>query len=176
MGLVSKLQLRGIVGSRGEASSLLQSAGDAVLVQRGTPRWLLLSCPCGCKAELPINLDSRAGPAWRLYTHATQGLSIFPSVWRDTDCHSHFIIWRDMIMLFVRANEDFQSSRPVQDVTALSEVLRKEIPAVGYISYVDLADSVGAVPWDSLDACRYLVKNGVFHEGLGKRRGMFRRA
>ena len=169
------MKLKGTVGSRGDASSLLRSPGDAVLVQRGTPRWLLLSCPCGCGAELPINLDSRAGPAWRLYQHSTQGLSIFPSVWRDTDCRSHFIIWHDKILLFVRTDEDFQSPGRTQDIAALSEVLRKKIPAVGFVSYVDLADSLGAVPWDALDACRHLVKNGVLREGFGKQRGMFRR-
>src|SRR6267378_4236509 len=79
---------------------LVSAPGDAVLIERGTPRWLLLACPCGCGAELPINLDRRAGKAWRVYKHGTTTLSVYPSVWRDTDCGSHFIIWRGNILLF----------------------------------------------------------------------------
>jgi hypothetical protein len=63
MSLSPKLTLKGVVRSRRETAGLLKSPGDAILVERGTPRWLLLLCPCGCGAELPINLDSRTGPA-----------------------------------------------------------------------------------------------------------------
>jgi len=168
-----KLTLRKVVESRGEAAGILQSPGDAVLIERGRPRWLLLKCPCGCGAEFPINLDSRAGKAWRLYRKPGAGITVFPSVWRDTDCGSHFIIWRDSILLFGQADEDFVSPSHAVEIAALSETVRSRLSAARFISYVDVADSLGQIPWDVLDALRHLVRIGVAREGVGKQRGHF---
>src|ERR1700680_626575 len=90
--------IRARVNSRANASAHLKQPGDAVIVDRQGPRWLVLSCPCGCGAEVPVNLDRRAGPAWRIY-ESPRGTSIYPSVVRDTDCKSHFIIWRNNILM-----------------------------------------------------------------------------
>lgn len=171
---VPKLKLKRVVQSRGEASGFLQSPGDAVLIERGRPRWLLLACPCGCGDELPINLDSRAGAAWRLYKNAKLGVSVYPSVWRDTGCGSHFIIWRDSIILFAQYDEDLRLPGRAE-TAALSEAVRERLPATGSVSFVDVADSLGEVPWDVLDACRLLVRNGIAREGTGKQRGTFSR-
>ena len=54
-----RLRFCGTVSTRGAASTHLKSAGDAVLIERGRPRLLVLSCPCGCGEEFPINLDPR---------------------------------------------------------------------------------------------------------------------
>src|SRR5258708_7376675 len=64
------LALKSTVESRASAADLLKSPGDAVLIQRGQPRWLILKCPCGCGDEIPVNLDRRAGKAWRFYGDA----------------------------------------------------------------------------------------------------------
>src|ERR1039457_1764232 len=93
------VSLKSVVGSRAEAEGLLRMPGDAVLIQRGQPRWLLLKCPCGCGDEIPLKLDQRAGKSWRLDGDAKSAVTLFPSVWRDTGCRSHFIIWRDRILL-----------------------------------------------------------------------------
>src|SRR6266478_332599 len=95
-----------VVPTRGEASAYLKAPGDAVIVERGRPRLLMLSCPCGCGEELPINLDARAGPAWRLYRNRRTGMSLFPSVWRESGCESHFVVWGDKIFLFGQYEED----------------------------------------------------------------------
>ena len=175
MKLTPKVHLKKIVQSRGDAAGILKAPGDAVLIERGTPRWLLLACPCGCGAELPINLDARAGKAWRLYRHGSAGFSVFPSVWRDTDCESHFIIWRGNILLFGKDEEDFGSPREMAEIAALGELVRMRIPATGFISFVEVADSMNEVPWDILDALRHLVRIGFLREGAGKQRGSFSR-
>jgi Family of unknown function (DUF6527) len=175
MMLTPKLNLKKVVQSRSEAASILSAPGDAVLIERGTPRWLLLACPCGCGAELPINLDGRAGKAWRLYKHGGSGLSIFPSVWRDTDGGSHFIIWRGTIHLFGEDDYDYRSPREMAESVALSELVRARIPRTGFISYVKVADSIEEDPWDVLDALRYLARIGFLREGVGKQRGTFSR-
>ena len=93
------LSLKSIVESRAEVGSQLEAPGDGVLIIREQPRWLLLKCPCGCDDEIPVNLDLRAGKAWRIYRGRDEQLTLFPSVWRDTGCRSHFIIRSGHILL-----------------------------------------------------------------------------
>jgi len=170
-----KLHFRGTVSTRNEASVHVKSPGDAVLIERGRPRWLLLSCPCGCGEIFPINLDPRAGPAWRLYRNRKSGLSVFPSVWRESGCLSHFIIWRDKILLLGENEEEFDASTEDDGVAQLIDSVRDRLPDEGLISFSEIADAVDAVPWDVLRICRRLVRIGSAREGKGKKRGSFGR-
>src|SRR5258708_39899322 len=96
------IRLQGTVSTRSEASGHLKSPGDSVLIERGRPRWVLLSCPCGCGEDFPINLDPRAGPAWTLYGNPPRGLRLFPSRWGGTGRSGQFSIWRVTVSLFGR--------------------------------------------------------------------------
>jgi hypothetical protein len=145
------------------------------LIERGRPRWLLLMCPCGCGEEFPINLDPRAGPAWRLYLNSRTGLTLFPSVWRDTGCESHYIIWRNNIYLFGRYGDDFENEEQAADVIALTDSVRDRLPSEGLILYSEIADALNAIPWDVLTVCRRLVRMGIAREGRDKERGCFGR-
>ena len=169
------LSLKAVVGSRAEVANQLQSPGDAVLIQRGQPRWLLLKCPCGCGDEIPVNLDKRAGKAWRLYGDAQAPVTLFPSVWRDTGCESHFIIWRGEILLFGGLSDDVSSPRVDPRRGLLSKEVLKTWPSEGWTSYVEIADMLDEIPWDVLDACRQLVRDGSLIEGRGEERDRFRR-
>ncbi len=175
MSLRTELQLKAVVQSLRETAGLLKFPGDAVLVSRGRPRWLLLLCPCGCGAELPVNLDSRAGPAWRLYQDQRQRISVYPSVWRDTDCGSHFIIWRDKILLFGDDSGFLRSTEPSGDTADLRAAVLGRLTESDLVSYIELADEFGEIPWDVLDVCRYLARAGILREGTGKNRGTFGR-
>ena len=167
------LTLRAVLSSRTEMTDELSQPGDAVLIERGVPRWLLLKCPCGCGEDIPVNLDARAGDAWRLYRKARSGLSLYPSVWRDTGCESHFIIWHDKIHLFGERNDEItwadQSSR-----RALAARVLARFPSSQWVSAVELADLLGEVPWEVQDACRFLAHTGEVIEGRGAQRGVFR--
>ncbi|MHB8345879.1 MAG: DUF6527 family protein [Acidiferrobacterales bacterium] len=169
------LSLKSVVGSRAEVADKLKLPGDAVLIQRGPPRWLLLKCPCGCGDEIPVNLDRRAGKAWRYYTGTTSEVTLFPSVWRDTGCGSHFIIWRNQILLFGGQDDDVSSSPVHPDLVSLSRRVLEKWPSEGWTSYVDVADWLGEIPWDVLDASRYLTRAGSLIEGRDQHRAMFRR-
>ena len=92
----NKISFTGKFSSRDEAGASLKMSGDTALVHRGVARMLLMNCPCGCGDVLVINLDSRAGPAWRIYRRG-EAISLYPSYWRDTKCESHFILWRNII-------------------------------------------------------------------------------
>lgn len=170
-----KLSLKSIVESRAEVGSQLAEPGDAVLIIRKNPRWLLLKCPCKCDDVIPVNLDQRAGQAWRIYRGRYEQLSLFPSVWRDTGCLSHFIIWRGNIVLL--GGREIYTYRSLADPDLLSLVPRVQEawPRNGWVRYVEVADLLGEIPWDVLDACRYLVRLGALVEGRGKLRSKFRR-
>ncbi len=168
-----RLRFRATVERRGDASAHLKSSGDAVLIERGRPRMLVLSCPCGCGEEFPINLDPRSGPAWRLYGSPEKGLSLFPSVWRESGCRSHYIIWRNKILLFGRDEEDLETSLQADEFNKLTDAVRKRLPGKGLIPFSDIADGLDEVPWDVLTVCRQLVRRGIAREGKGKERGSF---
>jgi hypothetical protein len=163
---------RGTFTNRAGASPAVKAPGDVALVERGRPRWLVFACPCGCGEELPVNLDERAGPAWRLY-RSRRGTSLYPSVWRDTGCESHFIVWRDEILLF-GVGRDFEDESGVDSESLLEPVLGA-LSSDAFIGFDDIAGALGAVPWDVLDACRTLVRRGFVVEGAGRQRAKFRR-
>ena len=176
------LNLRGVVPSRHEAGSLLKEPGDAVLVERARPRLLLLSCPCGCREEFPINLDPRAGPAWRLYRRSSdprtvdgpESLSVYPSIWRESGCRSHYIIWDNRILLFGRGDDSY-AERDETPADSLTEAVFGQLPRNELTPVLAIADAIGAIPWDVLAACRRLVRVGRAREGTSKQRGWFGR-
>ena len=166
------MNVRAVVESRMQGNEYLRAPGDAVVVQRGRPRWLILSCPCGCGAELLINLDPRAGPAWRLYKDARLGYTVYPSIWRDTDCESHFIIWRDTIFLFGREDDYFGWIGTDEEKAVLVDAVRLRLNDQP-IPYWEIADQLGEIPWAVLQACRELVRRGDARESQGRDRGRF---
>lgn len=168
-----KVKFKGEVSTRVGAAERLTAPGDTILVTRGTPRWLLMRCPCGCGEEIPVNLDGRAGKAWRLYNSAKAGLTLFPSVWRDTGCRSHFILWRNQIVMCgIRQG---YSDKVTFDVKALAKRLLEIWPQEGYADYVAVADAIQEIPWDVHDACRLLVFEKKLVEADLEHRGWFMR-
>lgn len=49
-----------------------------------------LICPCGCGAELHLNLLPDERPCWHLIQHWDGLISLHPSVWRTKGCKAHF--------------------------------------------------------------------------------------
>jgi hypothetical protein len=47
-------------------------------------------CPCGCQLILHMNLLPDERPCWTVREHNDGTVSLQPSVWRKTDCRSHF--------------------------------------------------------------------------------------
>lgn len=164
---VKKIVFKGEVVQRHEANALLTEPGAAALVFRGVARSLAISCPDGCGEQLTINLDRRTGPAWRFYD-SDSGVSVFPSVWRDTGCKSHFIIWRSKIF-WCDWNEELD--------VPMDEIIQNTLAALPheFMSYVEIADKLGVVPWSVLSACRRLCRLGLAEVGTGKRQSQFRR-
>lgn len=164
----NSLNFRGLVEHRHDADERLAGPGHAVVVSRGVDRSLVLRCPDGCGETLTINLDRRTGPAWRVYLEG-QAVSLYPSVWRNTGCKSHFIIWRSRIYWcdwddpFLRTSEDFER-RVLAALTAQWQ------------TYAAVAERLSVVPWAVLSACLTLHARGAALRGDGDNRHCFRLA
>jgi uncharacterized protein DUF6527 len=168
---VLPINLKAIVKTRSDANEQLRSRGDAVLVQRDTPRWLIMLCPCGCNEVVPINFDERSGPAWEYYGDGINGLSVFPSIWRDTGCKSHFIIWYGRILLF----DVFAEDGPIIPESVLEPLVgevRKMLSSEP-IHFRNIAHTLCAIPWDVHYVCRQLVSTGYAREGNDEQKGYF---
>jgi Family of unknown function (DUF6527) len=172
----TQVKLKRTVASRADAGGLLCSPGDAVLIERGVPRWLLIACPCGCGEEFPINLDDRAGPAWHIYRSPKDELSIFPSVWRDSGCKSHYIVWRNHVYLFGDYYDSLDDFRGYPGNEDLNRKVLDALSSEGHIHFAKLADDLAEIPWDVLAACRTLVRRGLATEGVADEQGAFSRA
>jgi len=148
-----------------EAIERLKQPGDYVLVVRGTPRGIVMSCPDGCGEHVIINLDRYGGPAWRRYTSGGK-LSIYPSVWRESGCRAHFIIVRDRIYW---CGSDGASS-PAQVEKSLVFAVLEHLNHVTPLHYDTIAASLGAIPWEVVWACAALERAGLASE---PKRGYF---
>lgn len=140
------------VERRADAVPLLRLACEAVLVHRGHDRLLVIRCPCGCGDDVLLNLDRAAGPAWRLYETA-RGVSVFPSVWRETGCGSHFVVWDDRVLIFGERDWSFDSDDRDLGEAIIAVLRAHNVP----VHFEDVADRLGAVPWTILSVCRRLA-------------------
>jgi hypothetical protein len=132
-----------------------------------------MSCPDGCGDKLAINLDGRTAKAWRFFRKRNQ-VSIFPSVWRDTGCGSHFIVWNHHIVWC-----DIPGSERSVNVEDEAELRRKlmQVATVEWEHYTELAQAIDEVPWDVNWACRLLSSRGLgLVEGTGNLRGYFKKS
>lgn len=150
-----------------DAVKELESPGDYVEIVRGVSRALVMSCPDGCGETLTINLDGRAGPAWRKYVRKAR-LTVYPSVWRETGCRAHFIIWENRIV-WCGPRDDAVVT--LDDEQLMAAVL-KHLSAKVFTHYEELAEITGQIPWEVYWACRDLARAGSVVEG---KRGSFKK-
>jgi hypothetical protein len=56
-------------------------------------------CPCGCRAEVWLNLlEHEDRPTWTVQEVKSKKAQITPSVWSQTGCKSHFFIKRGRLI------------------------------------------------------------------------------
>jgi len=148
-------QWKGIVKSRSEVNPLLKEPGDLVLVYRDRLRLLIMLCPCGCGEQIVLNIDPQAGSAWRLYRteNNEEEITVYPSVWRDTGCGSHFIIWRGHILgIGYNSRVELEKELLEKVLTALTKQFQH---------YEEISAIINENPWSVLWACQRLTKQGL---------------
>jgi hypothetical protein len=143
--------MRGVTERQASAIQLLDRPGDYALVVRGVPRAIVLACPDGCGQPITLNLDPRSGKAWRTYGDISV-LSIYPSVWRDDGCKSHFIICGGLILWCGGERHE----RPEIDETSMENVQRALTG--DFHTYEEIASKCLLNPWVALWACEELVR------------------
>jgi hypothetical protein len=162
---------KGVVASEADASRLLAIPGDIAIVERGVPRLLVMKCPDGCGDTLRVNLDPRMSKAWRIYRDA-DGLSLFPSVWRDTGCESHFIIWANKVYWSDSRDRAYKRIHE----PALRTAVSRELDTSTFRSAVEIADKLGLVPWSVGAVLDALVHEGAVHRRIIDRERRYRLA
>lgn len=156
MSRARRIHFLGEAAGQGAARALLKQAGDAVLDVRGVPRALVMQCPDGCGEVLTVNLDPRTDKAWRLFRKSGK-VTLYPSVWRDTGCKAHFILWSNTL-LWCDADD-----QPAWDDPRLVADVQRELASRphDFQHFDEIARRLGAVPWEVSWACSRLVHDGV---------------
>ena len=149
------IDFKGTTEKIASAIAQLHTPGDCSMVIRGVPRTLVMMCPDGCGETIAVNLDRRIGKAWRKYER-NKKLTIYPSVWRDTGCRAHFIVWNDKI-LWCDADDAVHIDLDERFV----ETIFNNLSSSNFVHFETIADSLQAIPWDALWACNELVKRGI---------------
>jgi hypothetical protein len=166
-----KIHLLGTAEYRDQAEAMLRAVGDAALVERGVLRSLVMRCPDGCGQTLVVNLDPRAGKAWQLdLRHGTT--TLYPSVWRDGGCESHFIVWKDVILWCDRFEDG--NREPDYD-QGIEPLVLEALPIDQHTDARTVALRLNLIVWDAAKALRRLVARGDAREGTDSLRGAYRR-
>lgn len=139
--------------------ALLSQPADLAIDARGVDRAMIMLCPDGCGDILTINLDPRAGKAWRLRRTVKDGLTLYPSVWRDDGCGAHFILWRDCI-LWCDADSEHDVRREYNE-----QLSRRILEALAahpdkFLEAEEIGATVDASPWEVIWAATELVREG----------------
>jgi hypothetical protein len=164
--------LKGIVPSHQDAIALVSNPGDVAIVKRGKLRSVVMRCPDGCGEAITLNLDPRTDKAWRIYK-SKRGLTLFPSVWRDTGCQSHFVLWNDVISWVDRF--EIKQEEETEEKRRLEERVLGLLRPDAFTDFVQIADALEEIPWAVLDACRQLVRENRAVAGSGQMKSSFKR-
>ncbi|MBL8792473.1 MAG: hypothetical protein JNM56_01070 [Planctomycetia bacterium] len=81
----------------GELPATLQP-GKLYVEGEGSHIWsVALLCPCGCGHALQMNMLADTHPRWQLTIHEDATTTLYPSVWRQVGCRSHFFLRRGRV-------------------------------------------------------------------------------
>ncbi len=169
----TKARLKGVVPSHHEATSLVTVPGDLAIVKRGTLRSVVMRCPDGCGELITLNLDPRTDKAWRIY-NSRKGLTLFPSVWRDTGCKSHFVLWNNTIS-WVDVFDTVEEERDTQELQLLKDRVFGVLKPDAFSDFVHIADALDEIPWAVLEVCRHLVNEHRAVAGSGSMQSSFKK-
>ncbi len=62
------------------------------VVYENEPFWAMFRCPCGCGTVISLSLQKAHNPSWSVEETDTGRPTLYPSVWQNKGCCSHFWI------------------------------------------------------------------------------------
>jgi hypothetical protein len=62
------------------------------------PDTIIFKCPCGCRADIYLNLLQDTRPYWTFSWERKGRISIAPSILRKVGCRSHFFVSRGKVI------------------------------------------------------------------------------
>jgi hypothetical protein len=61
--------------------------------------WLaVMICPCGCNCIIQLNLLPNSNPSWAVDKGINNKISVYPSIFRNRGCKSHFLLKKGRII------------------------------------------------------------------------------
>lgn len=58
----------------------------------GKSYWVMFRCPCGCNTLITLSLQKTHNPNWKLIQTENGRATLYPSIWQNRGCCSHFWI------------------------------------------------------------------------------------
>jgi len=63
-----------------------------LVIYKRMHHWALFRCPCGCGHVISLSLQKIQRPNWSVQKSKNGRPTLYPSVWQNQGCHSHFWI------------------------------------------------------------------------------------
>lgn len=73
-------------------NKLLKDKDFIEVIYKEKPYWAIFKCPCGCSNIISLPLQKSHNPHWSVSPSKTGRPSVYPSVWQNKGCLSHFWI------------------------------------------------------------------------------------
>jgi hypothetical protein len=62
------------------------------VIYKRKPYWAIFRCPCGCSTIISLPLQKSNHHYWHVYSSKNNRPNVYPSVWQNKVCCSHFVI------------------------------------------------------------------------------------
>lgn len=74
------------------SNELIKEREFVTVIYKSKPIWALFKCPCGCGYVITLPLQKPHKPKWKIFESEFGRPSLYPSVWQNKGCYSHFWI------------------------------------------------------------------------------------
>lgn len=80
---------------------------EFIVVEVGkTKFWTLFQCPCGCGHIISLSLQINHQPNWVVKVSKGNRPTLYPSVWQNSGCKSHFWIYDGRVIWCSTSGKD----------------------------------------------------------------------
>lgn len=81
-----------MIVSKAPGNATIDDGQFITVIYENIPYWAIFKCPCGCGTVISLSLQKIHRPSWTVEKSKTGRPSLYPSVWQNKGCCSHFWI------------------------------------------------------------------------------------